>query len=391
MGIPTPVEELAWLVKDNLYAKHLVLSVEELFVEFLECPLSEEETLALEPMVSYQRMLLHRLADLFGLAHESVGEGEERHLVVEKCEESLIPAVLVSDVLEHNDGEAHHPQSSRQLLKRHASPTDGLQGQALVNTPGLSLEERQAAYLAARQRIFSEKWKHADENSKESGHARPRSDPVVARRMIAHALGKPKLLAVTSPSIEVITPQDLVIQFGERTTDGTPSPTLGKLTSEETKEAMQQSSVKAAKRMFANALGLPPSGSSARFPSRQVPCRIAVNPVVNLVEESTFSPLPTSESGRPLSPGGLNMPTGGVQIMENTAVISPHNDEAFCESVHKAFKSPTMAQVRPSRNARPGVAACRIFAQALGLPDPVCSSEVSRSPSHHRGGSLASG
>lgn len=33
------VEELAWLVKDNLYAKHLVLSVEELFVEFLECPL----------------------------------------------------------------------------------------------------------------------------------------------------------------------------------------------------------------------------------------------------------------------------------------------------------------------------------------------------------------
>jgi hypothetical protein len=30
------VEELAWLVKDNLYTKHLVLSAEELFLEFLQ-------------------------------------------------------------------------------------------------------------------------------------------------------------------------------------------------------------------------------------------------------------------------------------------------------------------------------------------------------------------
>lgn len=30
------IEELAWLVKDNLYTKHLVLSAEELFVEFLQ-------------------------------------------------------------------------------------------------------------------------------------------------------------------------------------------------------------------------------------------------------------------------------------------------------------------------------------------------------------------
>jgi hypothetical protein len=30
------VEELAWLVKDNLHTKHLVLSVEELFLEFLD-------------------------------------------------------------------------------------------------------------------------------------------------------------------------------------------------------------------------------------------------------------------------------------------------------------------------------------------------------------------
>jgi len=32
---PNDVEELAWLVKDNLQTKHLILAAEELFVEFL--------------------------------------------------------------------------------------------------------------------------------------------------------------------------------------------------------------------------------------------------------------------------------------------------------------------------------------------------------------------
>lgn len=77
------VEELAWLVKDNLYSKHLVLAVEEMFLDFLQPSSSGNEVLELKPMESYQRMLLRRLADLFGLAHESVGENEDRHLVVE--------------------------------------------------------------------------------------------------------------------------------------------------------------------------------------------------------------------------------------------------------------------------------------------------------------------
>lgn len=48
----------------------------------------------------------------------------------------------------------------------------------------ISLEEREAAYLAARERIFS--------MEEEVGPAKqkPRSNPVVARRMIAHALGQ---------------------------------------------------------------------------------------------------------------------------------------------------------------------------------------------------------
>lgn len=49
-----------------------------------------------------------------------------------------------------------------------------------------SLEEREAAYLAARERIFSRDLGEV----KEPVNQRQRNVPVVARRMIAHALGK---------------------------------------------------------------------------------------------------------------------------------------------------------------------------------------------------------
>lgn len=49
-----------------------------------------------------------------------------------------------------------------------------------------TIEEREAAYMAARQRIFAG---DADE-MREPAKERPRNDPVVARRMIAHALGQ---------------------------------------------------------------------------------------------------------------------------------------------------------------------------------------------------------
>lgn len=49
-----------------------------------------------------------------------------------------------------------------------------------------SLEEREAAYLAARERIFSVDLREVKEPVKQ----KPRNVPVVARRMIAHALGQ---------------------------------------------------------------------------------------------------------------------------------------------------------------------------------------------------------
>ncbi|KAJ7978243.1 R3H domain containing protein [Quillaja saponaria] len=176
------VEELAFLVKDNLPCKHLVLTMEEAFVNFLQDATSTDGVLELEPMNPYSRLLLHRLADIFGFAHESVGEGDDRHLILERCPETSIPSILVSDILWQFD-EPLSPITSHQLLRRKdASPVFVTETSSLQH----SLEERNAAYLAARERIFSMNLGEVKESVKQ----KPRTDPVVARRMIAHALGQ---------------------------------------------------------------------------------------------------------------------------------------------------------------------------------------------------------
>ena len=74
-----------------------------------------------------------------------------------------------------------------------------------MQSPALSLEEREAAYQAARERIFSDRASVSPESSleqKETQRARP--VPVVARRMIAHALGKPQVLTADVPPNEVV-------------------------------------------------------------------------------------------------------------------------------------------------------------------------------------------
>ncbi|XP_049932111.1 uncharacterized protein LOC116247942 isoform X3 [Nymphaea colorata] len=168
----TLVEELALLIKDNLPCKHLVLSMEESLVEFLQNNTSPNAILELEPMTSYHRMLLHRLADIFG------------------------PAVLVSDILWQFD---HHqsPVVSHQLLRRKEVLPDYKNRQTASFSPSISVEEREAAYMAARERIFSS---HKDDGCEMKETPKPRNVPVVARRMIAHALGRRTYS--TSPSTE---------------------------------------------------------------------------------------------------------------------------------------------------------------------------------------------
>ncbi|KAK1437109.1 hypothetical protein QVD17_02894 [Tagetes erecta] len=176
------VEELAFLVKDNLPCKHLVLSMEDTLVDFLQNETSLNEVLELEPMNPYNRLLLHRLADIFGFSHQSIGEGDDRHLVLKRCEDTSIPSILVADLLwEHDD--YHSPMTSHLLTR----PQDGSTGTKVETLfASVSLEDREAAYLAARKRIFSTENDDMESLAKE----RPRSNPVVAQRMIAHALGQ---------------------------------------------------------------------------------------------------------------------------------------------------------------------------------------------------------
>lgn len=179
------VEELAFLIKDNLPCKHLILSMEETLVNFLLDDTSSDGILELEPANPYNRLLLHRLADIFGFAHQSVGEGEERHLVLERCSDTSIPSILISDLLCQYD-ELQSPRTVDVIYRR----KEESEGTKVEETPtpilNLSLEEREEAYMAARKRIFS-----VDEGeTRQSMKDRPQKDPTVARRMIAHALGQ---------------------------------------------------------------------------------------------------------------------------------------------------------------------------------------------------------
>eukprot|EP01018_Ginkgo_biloba_P037569 Gb_15626 [translate_table: standard] len=77
------------------------------------------------------------------------------------------------------------------------------QKQTLNHLPSISFEEREAAYLAARERIFSLSASQESDEPKEQVAPRPRTVPVVARRMIAHALGKRIMVDSLSQKPEV--------------------------------------------------------------------------------------------------------------------------------------------------------------------------------------------
>ncbi|KAL8166263.1 hypothetical protein V2J09_007762 [Rumex salicifolius] len=178
------VEELAFLIKDNLPSKHLVLSVEEALVNFLQDDARADGILELQPMDSYHRLLVHRLAEIFGFAHESIGEGSDRHIVLKCCPETSLPSILVSDILYQQDM-YQSPPTPHEILKR----DDGSRVLKIKSArTSTTLEEREEAYLAARCRIFS--MADDDDNPREAIRQRPRHVPAAAQRMIAHALGQ---------------------------------------------------------------------------------------------------------------------------------------------------------------------------------------------------------
>lgn len=374
-------EELAWLIKDNLPCKHLVLSAEESFVTFLdpEQRPSRGDVLMLEPMNAYHRMLLHRLADIFRLAHESIGEGDDRRLVLERCEDSCVPDVLVSDILECNkhDQPSVGSQNAPQLLKRSTDPSDALKF-TQVQSPQMSFEERQAAYIAARERIFSE---DLGRSSIEPTISRPRSVPVVARRMIAHALGKHTLTDQNSKAAPNSEPSiareldstcsgcgsglDAEEELIEPTlVDATCPATLGSGVEdanlpEEPSKGLEYLHAKAAKRMFAQALGLGFSKSAYRVSNRQTERKTTDSTCLQQNE----SHIDVKEA---YSPRPSDMLKGG----DLSPIINP--SLSLCDQ----SSQPALAK---TAQLEQGKAAQRMLAQALGFRSLSVVAERSKS------------
>ncbi|KAI7729982.1 hypothetical protein M8C21_020576 [Ambrosia artemisiifolia] len=270
------VEELAFLVKDNLPCKHLVLSMEDMLVDFLQNDSSLNGVLELEPMNPYNRLLLHRLADIFGFSHQSIGEGDDRHLVLRRCEDTSIPSILVADLLWEHDG--YESPTTSQLLTR---PEDGSTVTKVETlTARVSLEDREAAYLAARKRIFSTE---ENDDTESLAKERPRNNPVVAQRMIAHALGhrikqsnegiciKPcnnEVKKQSNSQTSLSTRQKSNVQQQQHLTRKAPqkleteaSTNVG-VKKRDTNVTKHEEHIGAAKRMFANALRMHPAGLS---------------------------------------------------------------------------------------------------------------------------------
>ncbi|CAN1746444.1 hypothetical protein LINPERHAP1_LOCUS2796 [Linum perenne] len=125
------VEELAFLIRDNLRSKHLVLAMEDTFVNFLQHDTSSDGVLELEPMDPYNRLLLHRLADIFGDLHEisyvagrlkgkivaasSSNDSDASSLTASASEKVLVPGAKPSSAIDVLVPDVNPSSSANQL------------------------------------------------------------------------------------------------------------------------------------------------------------------------------------------------------------------------------------------------------------------------------------
>eukprot|EP00850_Spirogloea_muscicola_P015126 SM000113S24082 [mRNA] locus=s113:386314:388635:+ [translate_table: standard] len=215
-------EDLARLVLTSARHRALLLHMEALLVSILGDHNSGQEELALSPLPPYERMLVHRLCDLFRLGHASSGVGDERHIVVTVEPQSAPPDKLLCDVFEEHHDDGGVDIRSRQMLRQETtessrdwSSTSGAEEAAhhLSGDTSHSFQvpwkEQEQQYLTAyfsrvadeefetlrtRSRAADQAWEiPADTTPGLRGEWRSKSPPMAARRMIAHALGRPDI------------------------------------------------------------------------------------------------------------------------------------------------------------------------------------------------------
>ncbi|CAG8541257.1 10788_t:CDS:2, partial [Diversispora eburnea] len=120
------------------------------------------------PMNSYQRLIVHRVAQYFKLSH--VVDNSGKAVILYKSPETLIPTLRFSDLLEQ---EEEKPEKSVKIMRRQQTNLQLLRstGDSDSNSEGerriLTIEEREAAYQKARARIFKDLEQKNEENERE--------------------------------------------------------------------------------------------------------------------------------------------------------------------------------------------------------------------------------
>jgi hypothetical protein len=214
-----------------------------------------------------------------------------------------------------------------------------------LQSTAFSLEDREAAYQAVRERIFSDPLLISENTTEHKETQRVR--PIVARQMIAHALGKPSVLAPN----EMVFVHSLSLWVGEveyffkecscsilRQFLNFCSVCVLKSTSSEKiipkvlKEAPVYSSTKAARRMLTQALGFPVSNPSSRGAERQ-PAKKQI-------------PLLANEAGCRQSLVNADVvSTEGLHHVERIEATELDNDRSLGESRGKDFELACLNEV----------------------------------------------
>ncbi|KAI8817529.1 uncharacterized protein EV422DRAFT_216724 [Fimicolochytrium jonesii] len=158
--------------KDRLF----VLRTEKECADFIHD--ESQTTLEFPHMNSYQRLLTHRIAVHFKLEH--VSDASRRGVVLYKGSGTAIPELNLSDIPVNDAVVAPTQTASFKIMKRHHnhhgrssrhSSTDSGSENGIGGGPK-TLEEREAAYQAARARIFQDDaGSDASSNSRTSGQS----------------------------------------------------------------------------------------------------------------------------------------------------------------------------------------------------------------------------
>lgn len=114
-----------------------------------------------QPMTSYNRMLVHRVAAFYGCEHNIEKNEQGTGIVVSKTKNTRIPELRFNDYIKD---ELETSEPKKLILKRDSASADDPNGDGIERSPdrqtgvekGKSFEEREELYSRARARIFNQ-------------------------------------------------------------------------------------------------------------------------------------------------------------------------------------------------------------------------------------------